>query len=93
MFLLRFWIDQYITMELDDVPSSAVDYFAKKGYFILFALYPHENKLSVAHYSIRSTANIVDASEENNDNPTKHTGIKSKTPLLFHVSEYGMQRR
>jgi hypothetical protein len=73
-------------MELHDVPSAAVEYFAKKGYFILFALYPHENKLSVVHYSIRSTSNIVDANEENSDNPKKHSGIKSKTPLLFHVS-------
>lgn len=83
-----FVIDQYITVELADVPSTAVEYFAKKGYFILFALYPHENKLSVVHYSIRSTTNIVDANEENSENQKKHTGIKSKTPLLFHVRNY-----
>lgn len=84
-----FAADQWVTLVLDDVPPSAQAYLARKGFFVMFALYPHEHQLSVTHYTIRSATSFANTGEEE----ARHTGVKSKTPLLFFTGFRGFWTR
>lgn len=65
---------QYISLELEDVPALVVQRLQQYGFLLCYALYAHEQKMSVLHFHVQKHASYTEP-------------IKSKDELLFMVSQ------
>ena len=61
---------QYITIELEDVPALVAHRLQEYGFLLCYALYAHEHKLSVLHFSVQRHSGYTEP-------------IKSKDEMLF----------
>lgn len=61
---------QYITIELEDVPALVAQRLQEYGFLLCYALFAHEHKLSVLHFSVQRHAGYTEP-------------IKSKDEMLF----------
>lgn len=67
--------DQYITIELDQVPLATLQQHLQQYQMLsLFNLFRHECKTSVVHFNLHRVPGMEDIK------------VKSKAPLLIHVS-------
>nr|CAB3267310.1 pre-rRNA-processing protein TSR1 homolog [Phallusia mammillata] len=60
----------YVTVYLKDVPKSFVNQASMLSTITMFSLFPHEQKMSVLHFALKSCT---------------ERSIKSKDELIFHV--------
>lgn len=68
---------QYISLELEDVPALVVQRLRQYGFLLCYALYAHEQKMSVLHFHVQKHASYTEP-------------IKSKDELLFMVSHHSL---
>jgi len=63
---------QYVSIVIDQVPTSVALKAQQCGYLVLFSLLTHENKLSVLHFNVQRCGSYAEP-------------IKSKERLIFHA--------
>jgi hypothetical protein len=64
---------QYLCIELEDVPLLVAERLRQYGFLLAYALYAHEQKLSVLHFHVQKYGAYTEP-------------LKSKDEVLFMVS-------